>query len=246
MTIPSPNFPRFLPSGEHGLLIELGQAITPEINQKTIALAQQLQNSSITGVMAIVPSYCSVFVEYDPLLLTLSALQQQVLLVLQAPLSHSLAQPRRWRVPVAYGGDYGIDLDEIADHHHISTDELIKRHCSKHYRVYMVGFMPGLAYLGELDPSLHTPRRNTPRLQTPAGSINIGGAQTLIASVSGPSGWHLLGRTPVRVFSPNRNPIFMLRPGDEVIFDPIAHRDFSRVEEALEQRYGMPLPELLS
>ena len=129
---------------------------------------------------------------------------------------------RLWRIPVVYGGEFGIDLESVAAHHGITTGELIRRHSAPAYRVYMMGFLPGFAYLGGLDPSLAISRRENPRLKTPAGTISIGGIQALVASLEAPSGWHLLGRTPVRNFMAERDPGLHprgRRPG-EVRADP--------------------------
>ncbi|MCQ9618050.1 5-oxoprolinase subunit PxpB [Paenalcaligenes niemegkensis] len=237
-------FPRFLHAGEHALLIELGEVISPHVNKKTTNLAQTLLRTLPLGATAVIPGYCSVLIEYDPLQTDAAALKQHVRQQLDS-LDSTSSIRRRWHIPVAYGGEYGIDLEFVAQTHGISTEEVIYRHSSPIYRVYMVGFLPGLAYLGELDPLLHTPRRATPRTITPAGSINLGGAQTLIASVPGPSGWHLLGRTPVQVFNLNRPTVFMLNQGDEILFQPIAHSDFYRLANALSAHQGMPEPEVL-
>jgi KipI family sensor histidine kinase inhibitor len=124
-------------------------------------------------------------------------------------------------VPVVYGGEFGIDLDDVAARHGLDPAEVVARHAAPEYRVYMIGFAPGYAYLGGLDPALATPRRETPRMRTPAGTIAVGGVQASVASIEAPSGWHLLGRTPVRAFMPGRDPVFLLRPGDRVRFEPV-------------------------
>ena len=125
---------------------------------------------------------------------------------------------RRWRVPVVYGGSFGEDLNAVASVHGLTTKEVVARHTACEYRVYMLGFMPGFTYLGGLDPILATPRRTEPRLTTPSGTISIGGVQAAIQCLTAPSGWHLLGRTPVRTFDPRREPMFLLRPGDRINF----------------------------
>jgi 5-oxoprolinase (ATP-hydrolysing) subunit B len=121
-------------------------------------------------------------------------------------------------VPVVYGGEYGVDLEEVAAARRLPPAEVIERHSRAQYRVCMIGFMPGFAYLGGLDDSLATPRRRHPRADAPKGTISIGGAQTAVQSVVGPSGWHWIGRTPLEVYDPRRHPMCLLEPGDVVRF----------------------------
>jgi 5-oxoprolinase (ATP-hydrolysing) subunit B len=124
-------------------------------------------------------------------------------------------------VPVAYGSSFGEDLEEFARRKGITPEAVVERHLAGRYRVYMVGFMPGFTYLGGLDPALALPRRDVPRTLTPAGSISIGGIQTAISSIAAPSGWHLLGRTPVRAFDKRRTPPFLFNTGDLIRFERI-------------------------
>ncbi len=124
-------------------------------------------------------------------------------------------------MPVVYGGEFGEDLAGFAELHGMGEEQIAELHARAVYRVHMVGFVPGFTYLGGLDPRLATPRRKTPRQRIPAGSISIGGHQTAIGSIEAPSGWHLIGRTPVRCFHPDRDPIFLFRAGDEVCMEPI-------------------------
>jgi KipI family sensor histidine kinase inhibitor len=131
---------------------------------------------------------------------------------------------------VTYGEGLGEDLDHVAALHGLTIDEVIRHHSQAEYRVYMIGFAPGFAYLGGLPDLLHTPRRIDPRQRTPAGSISIGGVQAAISSVEGPSGWHLLGRTPLRTFDLAREDPFLLKPGDRVRFQPITQAEFLRLK----------------
>jgi KipI family sensor histidine kinase inhibitor len=151
---------------------------------------------------------------------------------LAADLPDALPEGRLWRVPVVYGGAFGIDLAETAERHDLTPAGLIERHAAPVYRVYMIGFLPGFAYLGGLDPAIATPRRTVPRLKTPPGTISIGGVQALVASIEAPSGWHLLGRTPMRNFMPGREPAFLLRPGDRIAFEPIPAARWAALDAA--------------
>jgi KipI family sensor histidine kinase inhibitor len=231
MSAPSPPVPRFLDQGDTGLVVEFGTDIDPDISDLVLALDAAIQAAPPAGLVETVPTYRSLFVQVDPLVFDCDAFVERVK-DLTPRLQPARGSTRRWRVPVVYGGTYGIDLEYVASEHGMSADEVIARHSAPVYRVYMLGFMPGLAYLGGLDPALATPRRLEPRLKTPAGTISIGGIQALVASFEMPSGWHLLGRTPVRAFMRGRDPVFLFRPGDEVVFDPIPESDFVALDAA--------------
>ncbi|MCS6778749.1 MAG: 5-oxoprolinase subunit PxpB [Geminicoccaceae bacterium] len=221
--------PRIVPVGDGAILIELGETIDPAINALVLALDARIRAMALEGVVELVPTYRSLLVHYDPervdgraLLARLSSLD----------LDHPGSPPegRLWTVPVAYGGPFGIDLEAVAARHGLSAEDVVRLHTAPTYRVYMVGFVPGFTYLGGLDPRLHTPRLDDPRPRTPAGSVSIGGIQAGIASLEIPSGWHLLGRTPVRTFDPERTPPLLLEPGDRVRFVPIDPATFAELD----------------
>lgn len=220
---------RILPCGDRALCVEFGSSIDPELNARVLALDAAIAGEP--GIVECVPTYRSLLVHYDPLAVGFDELAKRLLAV-AAKAGSRPVEGRTWRIPVAYGGEHGIDLEATAATHGITPDELVRRHAAPTYRVYMIGFMPGYAYLGGLDPSIATPRRTNPRLKTPAGTISIGGIQALVASIEAPSGWHLLGRTPVRNFMPRRDPVFLLRPGDGVRFEPIGHELYAELDRA--------------
>jgi len=211
--------PRVLPCGDTALAVEFGEAIDPAVNACVLALDARVAQG-IPGVVETVPTYRSLLVHYDPVVTDFDTLGA-TLSALSADLPDTPAEGRLWRIPVVYGGAFGVDLEAVAARHGLAPADLIARHAAPIYRVYMIGFVPGFAYLGGLDPSLATPRRDVPRARTPAGSISIGGAQAAVASIEAPSGWHLLGRTPVRSFMPDREPPFILKAGDRVTFEPV-------------------------
>ncbi len=135
-----------------------------------------------------------------------------------ATLSEAMKDGRHIEIPVTYGGTDGPDLEAVANQCGLAPDELIARHCAAVYHVYCLGFQPGFAYLGGLDPSLHVPRLANPRVQVPIGSVAIGGAQTAVYSTPSPGGWHIIGHTEVRMFDPYAEQAVLLRPGDTVRF----------------------------
>jgi inhibitor of KinA len=138
----------------------------------------------------------------------------------------TLPPPRTVEIPVCYGGDLGPDIDDVARQHGMSAQDVIDIHASGDYLVYMVGFMPGFAYLGGLSSRIATPRRQTPRTAVPAGSVGIGGEQTGVYPLVSPGGWNLIGRTPLRIFDIDRTDAALLATGDRVRFRPISNGEF--------------------
>lgn len=221
---------RILPCGDAALAVEFGDTVDPALNARVLALDARL--AGLPGVIETVPTYRSALVHYDPLVASFATLSAAIGALVESGGDAAAAAGRTWRIPVAYGGENGIDLEATAAARGMSPAALIDRHAAPTYRVYMIGFLPGFAYLGGLDPAIATPRRTSPRLRTPAGTISIGGVQAAVASIEAPSGWHLLGRTPVRNFMPGRDPVFILAPGDLVRFEPIAADRFAALDRA--------------
>lgn len=220
--------PRVVPVGDAAILIELGLDVDPAINDRVLALGALVRGMALEGVVEVVPTYRSLLVHFQPELVDGEALLARLR---GLDLEHPGAVPagRAWTVPVVYGGPFGIDLEAVAERHGLTPEEVVAIHTAKAYRVYMIGFAPGFTYLGGLDPRLHTPRRDNPRLKTPAGSVSVGGIQTGVASVEAPSGWHLLGRTPVRTFHAAREPAILFQAGDTVRFRPIPAEAFEEL-----------------
>jgi KipI family sensor histidine kinase inhibitor len=235
--------PRILICGECAFAIEYGTTVDPALNARVLALDASLNAAKLPGIVETVPTYRSLLVHVDPLVADPEQLAADALTLARtvAPLKGS---SRRWRIPVVYGGAFGIDLEDIAARHGLTPSQLIEKHSAPVYRAYMVGFMPGFTYLGGLDQSIATPRRENPRAKTPAGTISIGGIQAAVASVEAPSGWHLLGRTPVRTFLANRDPVFLLAPGDEVTFQPVPAERWDELDRRAAA--GDPVAEIVS
>src|SRR5689334_23373514 len=169
MATPLPQ-PRLLPAGDSAIVVEYARTIDDIANQRVLALDKAVAAASIEGVMETVPTYRSLLVHYDPEGIDFATLAAKLLAMAQAPLS-PVGKARRWRVPVAYGGENGIDLEDVAKRLDVTPDEIVARHSGGDYRVAMIGFTPGWSYLSGLDKSLHMPRRLSPRVFTPAGTI---------------------------------------------------------------------------
>jgi len=225
--------PRLLPSGDSAIAVEFARAIDDIANQRVLALDKAMAASPIAGVTETVPTYRSLLVHYDPVQIGFEALGAKLAALAQLPVPPA-GKARRWRVPVAYGGENGIDLEDVAKSLNITPDDVVARHAGGDYRVAMIGFTPGWSYLSGLDKSLHMPRRLNPRVFTPAGTISIGGVQAGIQCLAAPSGWHLLGRTAVRTFQLHRDPVFLTEPGDRVTFYQVDARTFAEQERAAE------------
>ena len=216
--------PRFLPAGDAAIVVELGDAISPAINRRVRSLSLALENGTVPGVFDFLPTYRSVLVYYDPLSASPAAVQSQIARLLQSPAAEAAANPRVALIPTLYGGDMGPDIGFVASHAGISEQEVVDIHSATDYLIYMMGFSPGFAYLGGLDERLITPRLESPRTQIPAGAVGIAESQTGVYPVASPGGWQLIGRTPLRLFDPARNPPALLSAGDYVRFTPLADR----------------------
>jgi KipI family sensor histidine kinase inhibitor len=235
--------PRLLPSGDSAITVEFSRKIDDEANRRVLALDRTLANEPIAGVSETVPTYRSLLVHYDPTQIDFTTLGQKLVELALRPVPAS-EKARLWRVPVAYGDEYGIDLEDVAKTLGTTPDDIVARHVAGDYRVAMLGFTPGWSYLSGLRESLHMPRRQNPRLLTPAGTISVGGVQAGIQCLAGPSGWHLLGCTPVRTYQLHRDPTFLLQPGDRVKFYVIDAKTYLEQERAAE--HGEIIAELVA
>jgi 5-oxoprolinase (ATP-hydrolysing) subunit B len=237
--------PRLLPSGDSAVTVEFSRSIDDAANQRVLALDRSLKDASIEGVTEAVPTYRSLLVHYDPVKIDFDTLGAKLVALAELPIAkEAAATARRWRVPVNYGGENGVDLEDVAKHFNTTPDAIVAKHAGGQYRVAMIGFSPGWSYLSGLDKSLHMSRRQSPRVMTPSGTISIGGVQTGIQCLAAPSGWHLLGRTPVRTYQLHRDPIFLLEPGDQVTFVPIDAKTFAEQDKAAE--HGEIIAELVA
>jgi len=225
--------PRLLPSGDAAITVEFSRDIDDAANQRVLALDRALNDAPVSGVIETVPTYRSLLVHYDPVQIGFDALGERLVSLAKRPLPPTM-KSRRWRIPVAYGGAHGIDLEAVARALKTTAEEVVARHVACDYRVAMIGFTPGWSYLSGLDKFLYMPRRQDPRLLTPAGTISIGGVQAGVQCLAGPSGWHLLGRTAVRTYQLHRDPIFLLEPGDRVTFVPVDAKTFAEQDRAAE------------
>jgi inhibitor of KinA len=224
--------PRLLLAGDSALVVEFGDEISEEVNRRVHALAYALEKNPLPGLGEAVPTYRSLLVHYDPLRLSYDEAKALVTDLLQKCEEIPLPEPKVIEVPVVYGSEFGPDIEFVAEHNGLSVEEVITLHSGSTYTVYMLGFSPGFTYLGGLPEVLATPRLPTPRKLVPAGAVGIAGEQTGIYPIATPGGWRLIGRTPLKLFDPNRDPPVLLRPGDRVHFAPISKGEYwARLEK---------------
>lgn len=223
--------PKFLACGDTALSVEFGDSVDPHVSGLVLALYRRLTQARVRGVVEAVPTFRALMVHYDPLATSqrdLRAALEDLMVDLQAIESGG----RLWTLPVCYEGEMAPDLDEVAERTGLSPEKVIDCHASVTYRVYMIGFLPGYPYMGQLPAELYLPRRENPRIKVPMGSVSIAIDQTSIYSFESPGGWNLIGRTPVRLFDPRRQDWALLEPGDRVRFEPIGRERFDDLDRA--------------
>ena len=230
---------QILPLGDRALLIKLGENIDGPTHRLVRAVQARLSREPVLGTVEIVPAFASVAVHYEPTRVPngdVSSPYARFAAAVTGALSgledESLPEPRTIEIPVCYGGELGPDLEDVARSHGMSSEDVVRLHSGAEYRVYMLGFAPGFAYMGGLPDAITTPRRAEPRTTVPAGSVGIGGSQTGVYPIASPGGWQLIGRTPLKLFDATREPSTLLAVGDTVRFRPITANAFAGLATA--------------
>jgi inhibitor of KinA len=219
---------RIVPAGDCAIFVEFEERIDPVVNARTIAFADAIRAANLAGVRDVVPTYRSTAIYYDPLRTDGDALLACVEREAVRPVLAPGAEGAPVRIPVCYGGDFGPDLPLVAAFANADEDEVVRLHSAATYRVFMLGFVPGFAYLGIVDNRIAMPRRSTPRVRVPSGTVGIGGIQTGIYPAETPGGWQLIGRTPLKPFDASRDNPFLLKAGDSVQFYAIERREYDQ------------------
>jgi KipI family sensor histidine kinase inhibitor len=226
-----------MPFGDNGLLIEFGNEISLEVNRRVIALSEAIKDAKIQGVEEQVPTYRSLLVRYDASKTSYEYLVFSIKDVEKTMTEQNMEKVgRKTIIPVIYGGEYGPDLADVARFHGLTEEQVVKIHSGREYRVYMVGFVAGFPYLGEVADKIATPRLETPRLKVPAGSVGIAEKQTGIYPCEAPGGWRIIGRTHLRLFNPLQQPPALLQLGDIVKFKPISEKEFRITEKTTQKQ----------
>ncbi len=221
---------RFRAASDQALLVYLGAEIGLRTQERVVRLLRLLQHEPLPWLRNLQPAYCSLLVSFDACAVDHAQVEATLRGYEKRAQKIALPTPRLVEIPVCYGGEFGPDLEEVAVARGLRPERVIELHSSQTYHAYFLGFAPGFAYLGDLPDSLATPRLATPRRKVPAGSVGIAGKQTAVYPFATPGGWNLLGRTPLRMFQAEREPMGLLDVGDEVRFRPIAREEFSALE----------------
>lgn len=229
-----PAFPyRIFSLGDQALTIDYGNVIDETINEEVIARYYQLKNEHIDGITELIPAYSSLTICYDLITIKKQAGSLNGFDWVKKLVEEKLEQPRPFlenkrdhiKIPVCYDREFGVDLYAIAESKNLSIDEIISIHCSKKYKVFMLGFLPGFAYMGTVDDRIAMPRKSHP-VNVIAGSVGIAGTQTGIYPLLSPGGWQIIGRTPMALFNSSKEQPTLLKAGDSVSFYPIAKKEF--------------------
>jgi inhibitor of KinA len=215
-------------AGDSALIVEFDERIDREVNARAIACAEAIRAAGVAGVRDIVPTYRSVAVYFDPLHTDHDALIACLEREAASFTPTASLERKPVRIPVCYGGDLGPDLARVAEFADMAEPDVVSVHAGTMYRVFMLGFIPGFAYLGIVDERIAMPRRATPRVRVPAGSVAVAGGQTGVYPAETPGGWQLIGRTPVKPFDALRHDPFLMKAGDTVQFYPIDRGEYDR------------------
>lgn len=223
---------RIIPSGDTAIVVEFGDQIDRALSGQVLRTNDAVQKACLKGVTETVPTFRSLLIHYDPLVTSAAKLIEQLEPMTVADDEHDFA-PRTWCIPACYEDDKAPDLAGVAERTGLTTDQVIEAHCSRSYHVYMIGFLPGYPYMGDLPAELCLPRLENPRLRVPPGAVAIATTLTAIYSIESPGGWHLIGSTPVSLFDSRDPKPARLIPGDEVRFTPITRQEFDKIESAV-------------
>lgn len=218
-------------AGDTSILIEFGNEISSEVNQRVMALDECLNRERLAGIVETVPAYRSLTVHYRPEVIRCKALQERLRQLLAGIGLQQTKRRKIYEIPVLYGGEQGPDLAYVAQYSKKTCEEVIRLHSKPEYLIYMLGFTPGFPYLGGMDRSIAVPRLEKPRTKIPAGSIGIAGEQTGIYPLDSPGGWQLIGQTPVRLYDPGNERPILLEAGSLIQFRPITLQEFRQIKE---------------
>jgi KipI family sensor histidine kinase inhibitor len=232
--------PRILDCGDGGLYLEFGDTQDIETSLAAVQFGEKLERALPTGLIEIIPAFASLTVIYDPLVVERADLVQSIEALEQNSAASTASSPL-WTIPVLYGHGEDCDLEPIAAEVGLTADAVIELHSQEVYQVYMLGFLPGFAYLGDVKDPLRLSRRKTPRARVPRGSVAIVAGLTAVYPLVSPGGWHLLGTTPVRMWDVARQDRPLLKPGDKVRFQPISEQEAQTLAQKVQQGWA-PAP----
>lgn len=226
----------FHPIGDHGCMIDFGQAINVQTNRLILNWKKTIEKNPFRGFIEAIPAYTTLTVFYNPIEVGTDFPYRTVkneLQQLDVPLPQKQTHTKTVDIPVCYEKTFALDIDIVAEHNRLTVNEVIDLHSKPLYDVYFLGFSPGFPFLGGMDEQLSTPRKTTPRMRIPAGSVGIAGKQTGIYPQSSPGGWQIIGRTPFKLFQVDQDIPTMIEPGDTVRFIPISMEQYRAMEASI-------------
>jgi inhibitor of KinA len=223
---------RFQAASDQTLLIYLGEEIGAAAHERVARLVSLLQGEPAKWLRNIQPAYCSLLITFDSAAVDHAEVQAKISELEKRAKKIPAAKPRLVEVPVCYGGEFGPDLEWVADQCGLTAEKVVELHISPTYHAYFLGFVPGFAYLGDLAEEIAVPRLETPRKEVAAGSVGIAGRQSAIYPFATPGGWRLIGRTPLEIFRREREPMGLIAIGDQVKFRPITRAEFLAARRA--------------
>ena len=223
-------------AGDKAIVMEFKNKIAPEVNHNVRKMYLGISNKEVNGVEEIIPAYRSILIIYNPFEITKNELIKDLDNIKNNLEDFEFEKPDVIEIPTVYGGEYGPELNYVAEYNNLSEDEVIEIHAKRKYLVYMLGFTPGFVYVGGMSEKIATPRLDEPREKINKGSVGIAGSQTGIYPIDSPGGWRLIGRTPLDLFDPYREPPFLVKAGDYIKFKEISEDKFEKIKEENKKR----------
>lgn len=224
---------KFLSNGDTAITVCFNNEISKEVNALVTSFAASVEKAEIKGVIETIPAFCCVTVLYNPCEISASWLKFRLGRILRKLGSNRSFSPMLYKIPVCYDDEFSPDMNNVINHTGLKREEIISIHSSTDYLIYMLGFLPGFAYLGEMDKRLVTPRLETPRVEIAKGSVGIGGEQTGIYPVASPGGWQIIGKTPVNVYDKSKENPILYRAGDYIRFVPVSKEEYFAIEKKI-------------